>query len=484
VKGFFPILAERVRKSRSLLCVGIDPPLDSVTHGGLEDFGRRIVEETGEAACLYKPNIAFYEARGPDGLRALLRTVELIHSLGFPVLLDAKRGDISSTAAAYAKAAFEVVGADAITVNPLSGGDGVEEFTSFADRGVFILCHTSNPGSQDIQDLEVEGEPVYLRIARLAAVWNARGNVGLVIGATYPEVLARVRRLLPEMWFLLPGIGKQGGDLAASLEAGLNSHADGLIINVSRGISAAPDPRKAAMEYRDRINEARGKIAAERRLAAGANAAGTRPPEAPDGLLHSIALGLFDLGAVRFGEFTLKSGLTSPIYIDLRILVSSPRLMAVVARGMAGLLSRLTFDRIAAIPYGGLPIGEVVSLETGKPLVYARREVKEYGTRKAIEGLFTTGETAVVLDDLITTGGSKIEAIDPLTRAGLSVRDVVVLIDREQGGAAELAARGYRLHSLITLSVLLDALVSAGRITGEMRAAARTALGITRPAAG
>ncbi len=469
-KGFFALLEERVRANRSLLCIGIDPPLDNAAGDSLFSFGRRIVEATAEAACTYKPNIAFYEARGPKGLEALRETIDFIHSLGFPVILDAKRGDISATASAYAHAAFDVCDADALTVNPLLGADSVEPFASRAERGVFVLCHTSNPGAADFQELQTPKGPLYERIARMAVSWNTGGNIGLVIGATFPWILESVRRIAPDMWFLIPGVGSQGGDLEASLEAGLTAEASGVLINVSRGISGAADPRKAAIVFRDRINETREKILAAHRHAAG------QEPGMP--LSQSIALGLFDLGAVRFGEFTLKSGMKSPIYIDLRLLVSDPGLMGLVAKAMGELLSGLSFDRIAAIPYGGLPIGQAVSLETGKPLIYPRREVKEYGTKKPIEGKFETGETVVVLDDLITTGGSKIEAVDPLKEAGLAVRDMVVLIDREQGGARELEKRGYTLHAVLTVSELLDTLVSAGRIGEDVRARVREALGI------
>jgi len=179
---------------------------------------------------------------------------------------------------------------------------------------------------------------------------------------------------------------------------------------------------------------------------------------------------LFDAGCIQFGQFTLKSGLTSPIYVDLRLLVSHPPLLQEVARAMAEMTQGFAFDRIAAIPYAGLPIGVALALELNRPLIYPRREVKAHGTRRAIEGAFEPGETALLVDDLITRGDSKLEAIAPLEEAGLIVRDVLVLIDREQGGAEDLARRGYRLHAVLRLTEILDVLRESDRITPAQHA--------------
>jgi uridine monophosphate synthetase len=473
---FFDRLADACRRHDSLLCVGLDPPLEGIPDSRLVAHNRKIIDATADLACCFKPNIAFYEARGIPGMKALAETVNLVRAKGLPVILDAKRGDISSTAAAYAKAAFERWNADAVTLSPFLGRDSVEPFTAYADRGVFLLCHTSNPGARDLQELETGGMPLYQLIAALAGTWNRSGNVGLVVSATYPEEVARVRRAVSDLWFLLPGVGAQGGDLATCLEAGLRPDGLGVVVNVSRAIYQAADPRAAALDYRDRINAIRR---AARTAGAGPSSASSAAAAADQALVDSIAVGLHSLGAVRFGEFTLKSGQKSPIYLDLRLLVSDPALMRTVARAMARLLAGLSYERIAAIPYGGLPIGQAVALETNRPLIYPRREVKEYGTKKAIEGAFTPGETVVVLDDLVTTGGSKLEAIAPLTEAGLVVKDVVVLVDRGQGGTEELAAHGYALHAVLTLGRLLDALVRRGAINASAADGVRSELGIS-----
>jgi uridine monophosphate synthetase len=194
-------------------------------------------------------------------------------------------------------------------------------------------------------------------------------------------------------------------------------------------------------------------------------------PEMKSQLDTSLADELLEAGCIRFGEFALKSGLKSPIYIDLRRLVSYPRLLSKVASAYLPILERLHFDRLAALPYAALPIATAISLQSGKPMIYPRKEVKTYGTRAEVEGDFIQGERVVVIDDLATTGGSKFEVIEKLTSAGLNIQDIVVLVDRQSGATQALAQAGYRLHAVLTLTQMLDHWEESGRVpTGQILA--------------
>lgn len=180
-----------------------------------------------------------------------------------------------------------------------------------------------------------------------------------------------------------------------------------------------------------------------------------------------IALALHEIGAIKFGEFTLKSGIKSPIYIDLRVLISFPKVLKMISEAMSELARDLDFDVIAGIPYTALPIATVMSTQNNWPMVYARKEVKEYGTKKKIEGVFKEGQTALIIDDLITTGGSKFETIEPFKASQLKITDFIILVDREQGGSKLLEEKGYRMHSVIGINELLDLLKEEGKIEEE-----------------
>jgi len=457
---FVDKLEQRARRARSLLCVGLDPHpefLPEPTAEAARAFCLALIEQTAPHACAFKPNSAFFEALGAEGFAALREVIAAVPD-DIPVILDAKRGDIASTARAYALAAFEVLGADAITLSPYLGRDAVEPFLEDPRHGAFLLCRTSNPGGADLQELHLPAHgPLYLAVARLAEAWDGHGNLGLVVGATQPEALSQVRAAAPERWILAPGVGAQGGDLGAALAAGRRADGLGLLIAVSRSLARAGDPAQEARRLRE------------------AMAAAPVPQPGPlDPALARLADALLEIGAVRFGEFRLKSGKRSPIYFDLRLLSSYPRLLNQVAAAYLPLLSGLQYDHLAAVPYAALPIGTALALLTGKSMIYPRKEVKEYGTKAAVEGRYAQGERAVVVDDLATTGGSKLEAIERLRAAGLVAEDVVVLIDRQSGAVEQLRGHGVRMHAVFSMGQLLDHWEAAGRLeAGQVQRARR-----------
>lgn len=264
-------LATAQRTNNSWVCVGLDPVRERLPQvvltadDPLFTFGYRIVEATNDVACAYKPNLAFWLTEGPEGLRALQKLIAEIPD-HIPVILDAKFNDIGHTAAAYARAAFQTLGADACTANPYLGLDGLRPFLQQAERGIFLLARTSNPSAPDLQDRSVGDHLLYEEVARLAAQWDSDhpGVCGLVVGATYPEELVRLRKLAPDLPFLIPGIGAQGGDVEAAVTHGPTRSGLGPVINSSRGIiyaSSGADfaeaARGAASDLRARINRFR-----------------------------------------------------------------------------------------------------------------------------------------------------------------------------------------------------------------------------------
>jgi orotidine-5'-phosphate decarboxylase len=253
---------------QTLLCVGLDPdPARLPKHLADADypmfeFGRAIVDATADLVCAFKPQIAYYAAaRAEDQLEMTIAHIRRRHP-GIPVILDAKRGDVGSTAEMYAKEAFERYQADAVTVNPYLGFDALAPFLAHADKGVIVLCRTSNPGARDVQDIESKGRKLYQIIAEKAARdWNAKGNVLLVVGATYPEELAQIRAIVGDMPILVPGVGAQGGDVGAVVANGATADGTGLIISASRAVlyagggkDYAQAARSAAQKLRDEIN--------------------------------------------------------------------------------------------------------------------------------------------------------------------------------------------------------------------------------------
>src|SRR5471032_3544064 len=273
VVNFINKLSAAWTANDSLLCVGLDPDMAKLPQqfqadpDGIYKFCVKIIDATADLACSFKPQIAYFAALGAEGQLERICAYLRANYPHIPLILDAKRGDIGATARQYAREAYDRYGADAVTVNPYMGSDSVEPYMEWSDRGVIILCRTSNAGGSDLQFLNVDGKPLYQHVAKLVAdKWNSNGQCALVVGATFPEELAQVRAIVGDMPLLVPGIGAQGGDIAATVPSGKTANGTGMMINSSRAIlyatpqqgeDFAAAARRVALETRDAINQHR-----------------------------------------------------------------------------------------------------------------------------------------------------------------------------------------------------------------------------------
>jgi orotidine-5'-phosphate decarboxylase len=259
----------RSRAVNSLVCVGLDAEIEKIPDRfrsaelPLFEFNRWLIEQTHEFAAAYKPNMAFFEARGEVGIRELEHTIDYLRAEHAEIvtICDAKRGDIGSTNRGYVTSIFDVMQFDAVTLHPYLGREALEPFLVRKDKACIVLCRTSNPGAGEFQDLHVGGRPLWELVAeKVSDEWNANQNCMLVVGATYPAEMKRIREIAPTLPFLVPGVGAQGGDVAAVVYAGLDASGGGLLISNSRGIMYAANPAETARELRDKINAAREAI--------------------------------------------------------------------------------------------------------------------------------------------------------------------------------------------------------------------------------
>ena len=495
---FFSALRARSEAVGSLLCVGLDPHSSDLKEDGNSAAGAlafclRLIEATHSCAAAFKPNAAFFEVFGAAGAEALEKVVRAVPA-GVPVVLDVKRGDISTTAEAYAAAAFDTVGAHCVTVNGYMGADGVVPFAERADRGVFVLCKTSNPSSNDLQTLQITGTfgsggvgefgagkerlfEVVARLATSASAWNANGNVGLVVGATDASALRAARASAtsagsPEAWILAPGVGFQGGDLKAALAAGLAPSGFGMLLPVSRGISRAADPAEAARKLRDSINAARKEILAERAaVAAAASAAAAAAAAEPATVVNEPApadavaapaavaaeaatlephqrdfiRAALDARVLTFGSFTLKSGRVSPYFFNAGLFRTGKSIGA-LGRTYARAIRRsgVAFDVLFGPAYKGIPLvtAAAVALADGPdgvdvPVAYNRKEAKGHGEGGSMVGADVAGKRVLIVDDVISAGTAVGEAIAIIKEAGGEPAGVVIGLDRQERGGGD-----------------------------------------------
>lgn len=476
---FIEMLKKRWQKD-NFVCVGLDSQYDRIPEivrkgVGIEKamfrFNKKIVDATHDLVCAYKPQYAFYGALGEQGITALKKTVAYIHKKypDIPVILDAKRNDIGNTAEQYAIEVFDTYGVDAVTVNPYLGFDGAEPFLKRKNKGVIVLCRTSNPGAGEFQDFIVNHPhlgkvPLYQAVAyQVAKKWNKNGNCCLVVGATYPEESVQVRKIAPDLPFLIPGIGKQGGDVEKTVKAGQDSQGSGMIINSSRGIIFASEGPDFAQTARRQTEVLRAMINQYRK----ASEKLTKTQE-------KLALSLFEAGAIQFDfkkGWRLKlheqhpNAPLSPFYIDLRILQSQLEAKQKAVSALIEQTDGIKCDCLAGIPLSAIALASSVSDKLGKPQITPRMDQKTHGQIRKIDGIYQKGQVALVIDDLVTSADSKLEAIEVLEEGGLIVKDVAVVFDREQGGAEQLAEKGYALHAALKIKPTLRFYTKVGKIS-------------------
>ena len=329
---------------------------------------------------------------------------------------------------------------------------------------MFVLCCTSNRAAITLQQYPTAESPFYLQIVKESKTWGTPEQLGLEVGTTVPDVLARIRALAPERLILARSIWAEGDNLTNILAAGLNASGDGLLIPVPQDMLASDNSSEQVQSLREKIINARIEVVRE---------GSTCSVWLPDVCLLNqhpqldLILQLYDIACTMFGNFVQASGATFPYYVDLRKIISNPQIFHQILNAYADILKNLSFDRIAGIPYGSLPTATGLSLRLNRPMIYPRKEVKAHGTRKLIEGNFHPGETVVVVDDILISGKSAIEGAQKLESAGLNVHDIVVFMDHEQGVKDRLRENGYRAHSVLTISEITETLYQAGRINEE-----------------
>ncbi len=470
--NFSDKLQSAIERNNSLLCVGLDPDPEALPSrfgtqdnpetlmAQLRDWLHFIIAQTAELVCAYKPTLGFYTALGAPGMELLHKILQAIPSR-LPVILDVKHSDLNSSTV-FAQTIFERWQVDAVTLSPYPGQDLAAPFLLYPDKAVFVLCHTSNPAAQVLQNYPKNDAPFYLHIVKETRTWGTPEQVAIEVGTNVPEVLAQVRAVAPERLILARSIWAEGTVLANIIKAGLNSQGEGLILPVPQDYLISENAASLILGLRETINQVRIRIPHE------AQACPVWFPDIPLAEAHphtDLILQLYDLGCIMFGEYVQASGETFPYYVDLRTIISNPQIFDKIIGAYAEVLKSLKFDRIAGIPYGALPTATGLSLRLNYPMIFPRKEVKAHGTRRLVEGHFNPGETVVVVDDILISGKSAMEGAQKLQSTGLKVEDIVVFIDHEKGVKERLQVNGYRAHSVLTLSEIAETLYNVGRIT-------------------
>ncbi len=475
--NFFAKLNKAIAQNNSLLVVGLDPNPEMMPSWGDREIGSKetinltdqlqawlewVIEETSDRVCAYKPTLGFYQALGVAGLELLDRILTKIPN-HLPVILDAKHSDLN-TSTVFAHTSFAQWQVDAVTLSPYAGQDHAAPFLVYADKAVFILCHTSNPGAFALQEYPHPDNPFYLEVVKQVQSWGTLEQLYLEVGSNNPEIIGKIRAVAPERTILLRSIWSEGTNFAQILQAGFDRNGEGLLIPIPQDLLATENLAQQLEKLNQEVEQTRSKliqVGSTCELWTSNVCLFNKHPH------QKLILQLFDIGCLLFGEYVQASGATFSYYIDLRKIISNPQLFNQVIKAYAEILKNLTFDRIAGIPYGALPTATGLALNLHRPMIFPRKEVKAHGTRRLIEGNFNPGEKVVVVDDILISGKSVMEGAAKLESADLKIEDIVVFIDHEGGVKDRLAQNGYRAHSVLTISEITETLYEAGRITPE-----------------
>lgn len=456
------------------VCIGLDQCSFSKN--------KAVVDETFDLVLSYKPNAAFYEAEGSRGWKELERIVSYIKTKDptIPVILDAKRADIGSTNDGYAKAYFDTLGVDAVTVHPYLGKEAIQLFLDHKDKGSIILVKTSNPGAGELQDLKVNNTPLYQHVAKqVAKKWNGNGNCAVVVGATYPKELKEVRKIVGDLPILIPGIGAQGGDLQATLKNGLDSKGQGVIISSSRAIINAKSPRQATLTLHNQIQNVLGRSLKDSQKKLADLFLSTKTEAKV--LRRKKVKGKYEFyqfirktSPVDFPaneeEFAIKvhekqpDAPLSPIYVNLRNLPEN--LLKEISKVLADVSLNESYDLCTGIPNTANVFAQYYSKVSKIPYIDVFEKIGTSTDRKLVRATGAKsgkGKKLLIIDDVVSQGNSKFEAIKVAEDLGYKV-GILVLIDRSQGGSDILKKRGYPLYSAFSIFPLIDYYLRTNKI--------------------
>ncbi|TVQ45345.1 MAG: bifunctional orotidine-5'-phosphate decarboxylase/orotate phosphoribosyltransferase [Gloeocapsa sp. DLM2.Bin57] len=461
--SFFEKLNQAISLNQSLLVVGLDPNPEMLPQKyNLREWLKEIISQTQDHVCAYKPTLGFYQALGVEGIELLIEIIASIPK-NIPIILDAKHSDLNSSSV-FAETIFESWGVDGVTLNPYPGQDQATPFLLYPDKGVFLLCCTSNPGAVILQEYPSGAYPFYLQLIKEARNWGSPEQVFLEVGTSQTSVLSKIRSLAPERTILLRSFWGEGDHLKEILTTGLDQNGTGLILPIPQDWLSEDNLQQRVENLKQQVNEIRITHTQNN------NSCELWTPDIcllAEHPYQELILQLYDIGCLLFGEFVQASGAIFPYYVDLRKIISQPQLFHQVLLAYAKIVEKLTFDRIAGIPYGALPTATGLALMLHHPMIFPRKEVKAHGTRRLIEGHYQEGEKVVVIDDILISGKSALEGAEKLTSCGLIVEDIVVFINHEQGVQERLQAAGYQAHAVLTISEITQTLYEAGRITKE-----------------